>query len=135
MSLKIIDLSGLGSKLTVDSTQVSVDSIVITVDSTSLETQTHSIKIPYRYYSAFVNLVLWNEIKEVETTINIEVVPEPGLMVLNFSHNFSDGETYEVKVLKPSDDTLIWRGNFLATSQTDLENYILHKKDNGIIKI
>jgi len=55
-------------------------------------------------------------------------------MVLSFGYDFVDGETFEAKVTD-LDDKLIWRGKILATNQNDLENYILHKNDNGIIKI
>jgi len=56
-------------------------------------------------------------------------------MLITFQHSFEDGETYEVKVTD-TNSKLIWRGKILATIQTDLENYILHKVvDNNIIKI
>jgi hypothetical protein len=136
MSLKVINIQALGDYLTVDNDIISVDTIEISVDATLLAQQTHTIKIPYRNYAANVNLVLWNEIKEVETIIPIVVVSEPGLMVLNFSHAFLDGDSYEVKVLDQIDNKLVWRGKLLATIQTDLENYKLHKVvNNNIYKI
>jgi len=56
-------------------------------------------------------------------------------MVLNFSHAFLDGDSYEVKVLD-LDNNLVWRGKILATIQTDLENYKLHKVvNNNVYKI
>lgn len=135
MSLKVINIDALGDYLTVDNNIISVDNDVITVDATLLDQQSHTIKIPYRKYAPNVNLILWDEIREVETIIPIEVVSEPGLMVLNFSHAFLDGDSYEVKVLD-LDNNLVWRGKILATIQTDLENYKLHKVvNNNVYKI
>jgi hypothetical protein len=135
MSLKVINIQALGDYLTVDNNIISVDTIEISVDATLLAQQTHTIKIPYREYAANVNLILWNEIKEIETIIPVVVVSEPGLMVLNFSHAFLDGDSYEVRV-ENLQDKLVWRGKLLATIQTDLENYKLHKVvNNNIIKL
>ena len=136
MSLKVINIQALGDYLTIDNNIITVDTIEISVDATLLEQQSHTIKIPYRYYATNINLVLWNEIKELETIIPVVVVSEPGLMVLNFSHAFLDGDSYEVKVLDQIDNKLVWRGKLLATIQTDLENYKLHKVvNNNIYKI
>lgn len=138
MSLKVINLDSATENLTVDNDIISVDSIEISVDMTLSGDTEHTLRIPYRSYSPEVKLVLWDEIKEIETILTITVVPEPGIMVLNFNYSFSDGDSFEVKVLDAREgfnDRLIWRGKILATTQTDLENYILHKKDNGIIKI
>lgn len=135
MSLKIINLQNIGDNLTVDNTFISVDSELITADQTLIEPSLYTLKIPYRKFTPVVKLYIWNEIKETETIITITVGNEPGLMVLEFDYPFVDGETYEVKVLNDSNDELVWRGKILSTTQTDLENYILHKNDNGIIKI
>jgi len=135
MSLKIINLQNIGDNLTVDNTFISVDSDLITADQTLIEPSLYTLKIPYRKFTPVVKLYIWNEIKETETIITITVGNEPGLMVLEFGYPFVDGETYEVKVLNDSNDELVWRGKILSTTQTDLENYILHKNDNGIIKI
>jgi len=135
MSLKIINLQNIGDNLTVDNTFISVDSDLITADQTLIEPSLYTLKIPYRKFTPVVKLYIWNEIKETETIITITVGNEPGLMVLEFDYPFVDGETYEVKVLNNSNDELVWRGKILSTTQTDLDNYILHKNDNGIIKI
>lgn len=135
MSLKIINLQNIGDNLTVDNTFIFVDSDLITADQTLIEPSLYTLKIPYRKFTPVVKLYIWNEIKETETIITITVGNEPGLMVLEFDYPFIDGETYEVKVLNDSNNELVWRGKILSTTQTDLENYILHKNDNGIIKI
>jgi len=134
MSLKVIKIDELGEYLTVDSTTISVDNDIITVDATRVSSSGHILKLPYRFFTSNINLVLWNEIKETQDILPLEVTEENGLMVLTFSYDFEDGETFEAKVTD-LDDKLIWRGKILATLQTDLENYILHKNDNGIIKI
>ena len=136
MSLKIIkiDTNNIGDDLTVDNTTISVDNIIISVDQTEILEPIYTLKIPYRFFSSEVKLLLWNEIKEKEIILNLTVIENNGEMILTFTNDFEDGETYEVKVTDIN-DKLIWRGKILSTIQTDLENYILHKVDNNIIKI
>ena len=139
MSLKIITLDSATENMTVDNDIITVDNIIITVDATIGSEQEHVLKISYRNYSPEVKLVLWDEIRELETILDITVEPEPGLMVLKFYYAFVDGDSFEVKVLDAVEGfnlRLIWRGKLLATTQTDLENYKLHKvATNNIIKI
>lgn len=132
--LKVIKINELGDYLTVDSTLISVDNDIITVDATNQSSESYIIKLPYRFFSPNIKLILWNEIKELEVVLELEVTEENGLMVLDFYYEFFDAESFEVKITDLN-DKLIWRGKFFATIQTDLENYILHKNDNGIIKI
>lgn len=137
MGLKIIEISGTasGDYLTVDSTLITVDSTLFTADMTINPDTTYTLKVPYRFFTDDINLVLWSEIKEEETIINLVPVKEDGLMVLEFYHPFINNETFEAKVTDLN-DKLIWRGKLMATTQTDLENYILHVVDNNnIIKI
>lgn len=135
MSLKVIHINGIGDDLTVDSILISVDDTNITVDQTILNPQDHILKVPYRFFTSNVKLVLWNEIKELETILDLVVVEVDGQMLITFQHDFEDGESYEVRVTDIN-NKLIWRGKILSTIQTDLENYILHKvEDNNIIKI
>ena len=137
MSLKIIEISGIpgGDYLTVDNNIISVDSNLYTADMTVKPDTTYFLRIPYRFFTNEVKLVLWSEIKQVETILELPVVQQDGLMVLEFYHQFIDNETFEVKVTDLT-DKLIWRGKIMATTQTDLEDYILHKVvDNNIIKI
>lgn len=135
MSLKIIHINGIGDSLTVDNTFISVDDTNITVDQTILNPQDHILKVPYRFFTSNIKLVLWNEIKEIETILELVVVEVDGEMLITFQHDFEDGESYEVRVTD-TNNKLIWRGKILSTIQTDLENYILHKvEDNNIIKI
>jgi hypothetical protein len=131
--LKVIKINTIEGDLTVDSDIITVDTTLITVDAT-IGGNNYQIKIPYRFFSSEIKMVLWNEIRELETILELECNEQDGLMVIDFYFDFVDGETFEVKVVDLQ-DKLIWRGKFLATIQTDLENYILHKNDNGIIKI
>lgn len=134
MSLKVIKINELGDYLTVDSTLISVDNDIITVDATQQSFTGYILKLPYRFFTNSIKFILWNEIKEKQDILSLEVTEENGTMVLSFGYDFVDGETFEAKVTD-LDDKLIWRGKILATNQNDLENYILHKNDNGIIKI
>jgi hypothetical protein len=134
MSLKVIKINELGENITVDSTLISVDSTLITVDMTAQFSGIYTLKLPYRFFSSNIKMYLWNEIKETETILELEVVEDGGTMIVDFFIEFEDGETFEVRITD-LDDKLIWRGKILATLQDDLENYILHKNDNGIIKI
>ena len=133
MSLKVIKINTVDGNLTVDTDIITVDNNLITVDAT-IGSNNYQIKIPYRFFSSNIQLVLWNEVRELETKLDLEVTEQNGLMVVDFYYDFVDGETFEVKILDLT-NKLIWRGKILATIQTDLENYILHKNDNGIIKI
>jgi hypothetical protein len=134
MSLKVIKINELGDYLTVDSTLISVDNDIITVDATQQSFTGYTLKLPYRFFTSNIKFILWNEIKEKQDILSLVVTEENGTMVLSFGYDFVDGETFEAKVTD-LDDKLIWRGKILATNQNDLENYILHKNDNGIIKI
>lgn len=134
MSLKVIKIDELGEYLTVDTTNITVDNDIITVDATRVSSEENILKLPYRFFTTDIKFVLWNEIKETQDILLLEVTEENGLMVLSFNYEFNDGETFEAKVTD-LDDKLIWRGKILATLQIDLENYILHKNDDGIIKI
>lgn len=134
MSLKVIKIDSVGEYLTVDNTNISVDNTNISVDATLIGPITYTLKLPYRFFSNEVKLVMWSEMRQIETVFELSVIEENNLMVLEFFYEFEDNETFEVKVLDLQ-DKLIWRGKVMATTQTDLENYILHIKDNNIIKI
>lgn len=135
MSLQVIKLDGINEYLTVDNDIITVDNDIITVDATLTGDQNHTIKVSYRIWASVVKLHLWNEIKEVETILEITVDSEPGIMVVNFQHDFFDGDSYEAKILNLDGD-LIWRGKILATIQDDLQNYKLHKVvANNVYKI
>jgi len=134
MSLKVIKINELGENITVDSTLISVDSTLITVDMTAQFAGIYTLRLPYRFFSSTIKMFLWNEIKETETILTLDVVEDGGIMVVEFFVEFEDGETFEVRITD-LDEKLIWRGKILSTLQNDLENYILHKEDNGIIKI
>lgn len=131
--LKVIKINEIEGDLTVDTTLVSVDNTIITVDVTVIG-NSYQIKLPYRFFSQDIKFVLWNEIKETESILELQVEEENGLMVINFNFDFQDADSFEAKITD-LENKLIWRGKLFATTQTDLENYILHKKDNGIIKI
>lgn len=136
MSLKIIEISGIpgGDFLTVDNNIITVDSNLYTADMTINPDTTYFLRIPYRFFTNEVKLVLWSEIKQVETIYELPALQEDGLMILEFYHQFIDNETFEVRVVDLT-DKLIWRGKIMATTQTNLEDYILHVVDNNIIKI
>lgn len=135
MSLKIIKIDTLSEFLTVDNNNISVDNTNISVDATLTGPVTYLLKIPYRFYTDEVKLKLWSEIKQIETIYEITPTEEDGLMVLEFFYDFEDNETFEVKVTDLT-DKLIWRGKIMATTQDNLEDYILHKVvNNNIIKI
>jgi hypothetical protein len=135
MSLKIIRISGIDDFLTVDNTIITVDSDLYTADMILDSNITYFLRVPYRFFTNEVKLILWSEIKQVETIIELTVTEEDGLMILEFYHDFIDNETFEVKITDLT-DKLIWRGKIMATIQTDLQDYILHNVvDNNIIKI
>jgi len=140
MSLKVIKINEIGDYLTVDTTNISVDNDIITVDTTLAAHQNYILRLPYRFFTYDVNLILWDEVKELETIIPLTVTKENGAMVLSFWFDFQDGQSFEVKVLSrgdgDADGKLIWRGKIYSTTQDDLENFKLHTTtQNNIIKI
>lgn len=136
MSLQVIKLDSINGSLTVDNDIITADNDMITVDTTTGGGQEYTIKFAYRKWSNLVNLHLWNELKEQETIIELSPDSEPGIMVLNFAHNFLDGESYEVRVFDKQNGELVYRGKLLATIQSDLQNYKLHKvTSNKVYKI
>jgi hypothetical protein len=139
MSLKVIQLSDTpAGPLTVDSTLITVDSTIITADQTvyyTINTTEHVLSIIPRFYETEVKLILWNEIKEVQTNLTITATITNGYLEIPFTLYLEEGDSLEVKVTNMA-DKLMWRGKIYATSQTDLENFTLNPKTtNNIIKI
>lgn len=135
MSLQVIKINSIDENLTADNNIITVDNNNTTIDVTLTPSEEYTIKVSYRFWSNDVKLHLWNELKELETIIDLVPDSEPGIMVLKFQHNFVDGDSYEAKVLD-TQGQLIWRGKILATIQTDLQNYKLHKVvSNNVYKI
>jgi hypothetical protein len=134
MPLSVVRIPELVN-LTIDTTEITVDSN-ITVDSTELVQSIHTIKIGYRFWSNNPTLILTNEMTEVTTSYDLVAESLPGIMILNFYHQFYDGDSYEITVLSP-DEKLIYRGKLLATNQQDLQNYRLHRygEFNDIYKL
>ena len=130
--LKVIKISGGIGDLTVDSTLITADSTLITADATEFYTS-YELKIPYRFFNTDVNLYLFNEFTEEENNIQLTAVESDGYMILTFNYLFKNGETFEAKVT--NDDKLIWRGKIFATTQDNLQDFSLTRKDNNIIYV
>lgn len=65
---------------------------------------------------ASVDLVIRNELtKETTTTSAISTSYLDGYLTVPFSHDFGEGETYEMQVV---DTDPIWRGKAFITAQT-----------------
>lgn len=76
-----------------------------------------------RRNAASVDLTLRQELKDETTTTNtIATSYIDGYLIIPFSHDFVEGESYEVEVF---DTDSIWRGKAFITAQTP-ETYKLN---------
>lgn len=135
--MKIINISGNTSGLTVDTTLITVDTTLFTVDLTNTaNTNTFTINITPRFYVDEVNLRIKNEMTELVTNQVCTATTLNGIMYIDFElFNVKDGNSYEFEVSDTS-DVLMWRGNVYATTQTDLQDFKLNRPNNrNIIKL
>jgi len=77
---------------------------------------THLIAIIPRYYvDGEIDLFLYNELTQVETTLTPIYVTQNGIMTLTFDFNFSENDKYQVKITDANG--IIYRDKIFATSQ------------------
>lgn len=76
-----------------------------------------------RANAAVVNLAIRNEFTDVTTTTTgIAASFSKGYLTIPFSHDFAEGETFEMEVTNNSGGALLWRGKCFVTNQTP-QNY------------
>ena len=85
----------------------------------------HALYIVSRSIPETATLVLYNEPRDVTTSILIECDNIGGYLHANFTHFFKEGQSYELSVIS-SEMEILYRGKAYATNQEDLQNYKLN---------
>jgi len=85
-----------------------------------------SLVVRPRANTATVDLTIRDILKDITTvTSGITTTFLNGFLTIPFTHDFSEGETYEVEITNNADDSLVWRGQIFVTSQTP-QNYTFY---------
>jgi len=76
----------------------------------------HSIVlIPRQYAYSSLQMELYNEFTQVKEIVAITHLLEDGLLTINFSKSFQEGQTFQIKIT--DNNEVAYRGKLLATSQ------------------
>jgi hypothetical protein len=86
-----------------------------------IDTPQPLIFIP-RFATDTVNIILTHEVKQIDFTFEKNAEYSNGIMEVEISHDFKEGENYSFQVEDVSNN-LMYRGKIFITAQTDLENY------------
>lgn len=134
MSLKIIKINEpFGEKITADNTLITADSTNYTADQTSTgDANVYQLSVIPRFYTSNVKLKMLNEDTSEESVMEVAAEEVNGKLVVTFSMDFIDGNSFETTITDLS-DKLMWRGKVYATLQDDLENFTLYPKTNNKI--
>lgn len=117
--------------ITCDSDLISCDSDLISCDMETINSGKLFIRVTPRFSPNIVNITFYNELKQITTTEECNVINKDGWMDIPFSFNdFKEGETYEISV-RGLDDKHIWRGRAFITINNDIQDYKLVTPDNN----
>lgn len=85
-----------------------------------------NLKVMPRANASTVDLTVRKEITD-ETTVYSDITTSfsDGYLTIPFSHDFAEGETFELTVTNSEDDSLLWRGRGYVTAQTP-QNYRMY---------
>ncbi|QLG46056.1 hypothetical protein [Costertonia aggregata] len=78
-----------------------------------------------RFEADTVNLSLYDELNDRTYPYQLAAIYLDGLMEVELTHTFSEGEMYSFEV-SDNGDNLMYRGKIFITEQTDLQNYSTH---------
>ena len=117
---KVIDIN--------DFDGITVDSTLITVDNTGTQ---YEFRVPYRFFTENVKFIIYDELNDLEYTIDVVAEDDQGYMKFNYEFTFEDEKSYESKIVDDN-GKLIWRGKLYATSQEDLQNYSINKNEREV---
>lgn len=127
--LKVININNIDN-ITCDTTQVTADNTLITADSSAFSS-IYELRLPYRFFTENVILHMFNEYSEEKYDIAITATENDGYMVLQFNFDFKNGQEFEAKILDTNGE-LICMFSILSTTQTNLQDFSLTRKDNNI---
>ncbi len=88
------------------------------------------LKVRPRKMVTSVNLVLRQESTDSVITYPLTGTYSGGFLILSLSHDFEEGEGYEM-VINDSSDNLLWRGRAFATAQEPSK----YKLNDGILTV
>jgi len=76
----------------------------------------HDIKLISRVYPVgTLDLLLYNESTQVETSVTNTYIVQDGFLNLNFDFTFVEGDKFQIKILELTD--VIYRGKLIATAE------------------
>ena len=82
----------------------------------------HDIKLISRVYPvATLDLLLYNESTQIETSVANTYIIQNGFLNLNFDFTFVEGDKFQIKILELTN--VIYRGKLIATSE-DTQTYL-----------
>ena len=83
---------------------------------------THDIKLISRVYPVeALDLLLYNESTQSETSVPSAYIVQNGFLNLNFDFTFVEGDKFQIKILELTN--VIYRGKLIATSE-DTQTYL-----------
>ena len=82
----------------------------------------HDIKLISRVYPVeALDLLLYNESTQIETSVTNTYIVQNGFLNLNFDFTFVEGDKFQIKILELTN--VIYRGKLIATSE-DTQTYL-----------
>lgn len=76
----------------------------------------HDIKLISRVYPVdALDLLLYNESTQIETSVVNTYILQDGFLYLNFDFNFVEGDKFQIKILENTN--VIYRGKLIATAE------------------
>lgn len=133
------DTTGSEIEFTADNDLITIDTDIYTADQTLIEigggNGAYNLVVPYRFFEVDVKLYMINELTNEDFLTELEAYDiGNGTLVVRFSYDFEDGDSFE-STIRNLDDELIWRGRIYSTDQTDLQNYKVNVPSGRVIKI
>jgi hypothetical protein len=86
-----------------------------------IDTPQALIFIP-RFDTDTVSIILTHEVKQLDYNYELATTYTNGLMQVEITHDFKEGESYSFQVEDLSNE-LMYRGKIFITAQTDLQDY------------
>ena len=82
----------------------------------------HDVKLISRVYPVeTLDVLLYNESTQIETSVPNAYIVQNGFLNLNFDFTFVEGDRFQIKILELTN--VIYRGKLIATSE-DTQKYL-----------